>query len=377
MKILSVVFSTLSDNAASRRIVNIARLLLSLGYDVHLVQYVRKSTWEKKGGNKFDYGIPSSPIFVSTYTVHFKHFKELCINEYDLVYGNMHLGTFLSLLGKLKDVPLIFDMHGGLVEEFLLTNNLNNMSNILKFVQYKLIDMLDIFFADKIICVSKKMIEYLNKEKKVPMEKMAYVTNGVDLEFFKPIDSEKVMKMKKQLGIEDKFVFGYIGHFQKYQGVKNLLQAARKINDQRKVSFLFVGSNINKIERKGNIILVPKVPYSQVPLYYSLCDVLVLPRPKHPATEIAAPTKFAEYLAMGKPVLSTNVGDAAEIIRKYNCGIIVKDNSISCLLKGIKEFMNRTDELDKMGKNARKAAEEEFDWNKIKVNLHEAIKSMR
>lgn len=376
MKILSVVSSTLGDNAASRRIINIARMLLSLGNDVHLVQYVRRSTWEKEGGNKFDLGeVPNSVIFVSTYTVHFKHLRELCTCGYDLVYGNTHSGTFLSLLGKLKKVPLIFDMHGGLVEEFLLTNSLNTISNAFNFIQCKFIDVLDIFFSDKIICVSKKMIEYLHKEKGLPLEKMAYVTNGVDLEFFKPTNHKRVMEMKEQLGIEDKFVFGYVGYFQKYQGVENLLEAARKIKDRR-VAFLFVGSDRNEVERGGNIIFVPRVPYTQVPLYYSLCDVLVLPRPKHPATEMAAPTKFSEYLAMGKPVLSSDVGDAAEIIRKYNCGIIVRDNSIECLVRGVEEFMSRIEELDDMGINARKAAENEFDWNKIKGNLYEAIKSI-
>ena len=43
-------------------------------------------------------------------------------------------------------------------------------------------------------------------------------------------------------------------------------------------------------------IFIPKIPRAQIPDYYSACDVLVLPRPSHPATEIAAPTKFAEYI---------------------------------------------------------------------------------
>lgn len=378
MKILSIVSSILGDTATSRRIWNIARLLRSVGHEVHLVQYVRRSTWERWGGNRFDFGdVSRSVVFVPGYTVHLRHLKELCKDDYDLVYGNAHKGTFLSLLGKLKGVPLIFDMHGGLVEEFLLANDSNLISKAsFEFFLNSFITIMNIRFSDKIVCVSKKMIKYLHAQKGVPPEKMAYVTNGVDLEFLKPVDDEKVREMREQLGVEDKLVFGYIGGLQKWQGVEYFIEAANKTNN-RKVAFLIVGGNRKQIRKENNIIFVPRVPHTQVPLYYSTSDVLVLPRQSHSATEIAAPTKFAEYVSMNKPVLVTDVGDAAGLIMKYDCGIVVMNNSVKSLMKGIEEFRGKSEmELKEMGRNARKLAGNEFDWNKIKNNLCKVIKSI-
>ncbi len=81
--------------------------------------------------------------------------------------------------------------------------------------------------------------------------------------------------------------------------------------------------------------------------------MLILPRPSHLATEMAAPTKFAEYTSMSKPVLTSNVGDAADLVKKYNSGIVVENNSTNNLINGINQFKNlKAAELKKMGCNS-------------------------
>ena len=374
MKILSVHISTPGEDAAWWRISNIARILESKGHEVHFVHYCRKASYEKLE-NKEQYANHSF-VMASPITVHFKHLKILHNGDYDLIYGNTHSGAFCSMLGKLTKTPLIFDMHGGLVEEILLENVFSfNPAFLSGFIQNKLIDFADLHFADKIICVSHKTIEYLYNQKGVPLKKMAYVTNGVDLKFFKPANAEKVENMRKQLGIEDKLVFGYIGNFQKWQGVENFLEAAKKV-DNKDLAFLIVGGE--KESRVDNIVFIPKIPRAQIPDYYSICDVLVLPRPSHPATEIAAPTKFAEYAAMGKPILTTNVGDAAGFVREYKCGIVVENNKVENLIKGINGFKNKSEEeLKRMGENSRRLAENEFDWDRVSINLLRAVESFQ
>ena len=374
MKILSVCTSTPGEDAASWRISDISRILESKGHEVHFVHYCRKSSYEKLENT----GQYSNRTFVITSApaVHIKHLKILLKNNYDMVYGNNYDATFCSLLTKLTKISLIFDMHGDVVEEFLIEKGPNLSTKISpKFLLNKFIDFMDLKFSDKIICVSKKVIEYLHDQKSIPLEKMAYVTNGVDLESFKPVNDEKNKNIRNQLGLEDKLVFGYIGNFQKWQGVENFIEAAKKIND-KDLAFLIVGGD--KELRENNITSIPKIPRSQIPMYYSICNVLVLPRPSHLATEIAAPTKFAEYTAMEKPILTTDVGDAADFVKEYKCGIVVKDNKPENLIKGTNEFKGKTEEeLKRMGRNSRKLAESEFDWKKVGINLLKAVESLR
>ena len=374
MKILSVCFSIPRDDAASLRISNIVKILRANGHEVDIVHYTKRSSYEKlENKERYEH---DTFVMASMPTVHLKHLRSLRRGDYDLVYGNTHGSAFCSLLGRLTKTPLIFDMHGGLIEEFLLEHGSNFSTKISpKFFLKKFIDFTDIYFSNKIICVSNKMIEYLHGQKSVPLEKMAYVTNGVDLGFFKPVDNEKVENTRNQLGIEDKLVFGYIGGFDKWQGVRNFLEAARKIDDNE-IAFLIVGGE--KESKEKNIIFNPKVSHTQIPDYYSICDVLVLPRPSHPATEIAAPTKFAEYAAMGKPILTTNVGDAADFVREYECGIVVEDNVPRNLIKGINKFKDKSPkEMEIMGKNSRRLAENEFDWDTVGINLLKAVELLQ
>ena len=377
MKILSAVAGILIDDAMSRRIININKLLLSLGHQVHIVQYVRKSIWQEQKGNSVDLSaFDHSIVFSSRLFTNLRHLGKLSMNNYDLMFGNHYGGTFWSLLGKIWKLPLIYDMHGLIAEECRLTvgSDFNPQATVNSLVKAG-IEQLDIRCSDSILCVSKKMMTYLNSQKKIPSKKTHYVTNGVDLDFFRQVAEEDIQALKRLLGIESKFVFGYIGELQKWQGVENLIDVAKRVNNEKTV-FVIIGGKSGQIQKTNNFLLIPRVNYQQVPLYSSICDVLVLPRPNHPATDAAAPTKFAEYTAMNKPILSTNVGDAANLIAQYKCGLVVKNNAPTTLLAGIQQFMKTsTSVLREMGNNSRKLAEAEFDWKKIKLNLSNAIES--
>jgi len=365
LKILSVTAFPVADDAASWRIRNIANSLLSKGQEVHLIQYISKSHHDilpRNGGLLST--IPSSVCAAPRAILHLKHLQKLSECDYDLVYGNTHLGAFFSVLSRLKKVPLVFDMHGGLVEELLMRNDDYRFTmRLLKLLTFLLIDVIDRKVSSKIACVSYSMMNYLREEKEVPASKLVYVPNGVDLNFFRPKSTEYRQGFKTKLGLADKFVFGYVGSFTKWQGVESLVKAAEMVGDPE-IAFLVIGGE--RFLRKGNVLFIPRVPRSRLPDYYSACDVLVLPRPKHSATEIAAPTKFTEYTAMGKPVLATSVGDVARLLPKYKCGVLVEDNQPKTLLNGIMRCKSISEEdLKRMGAKARVLAREEFDWGRI------------
>jgi glycosyltransferase involved in cell wall biosynthesis len=372
MKILSVYTSIPSDDAAWWRISNITNLLRSKGHEVHIVHYIRKPSLAKLLSSD-NYG-DGTFVVSSASTVHLNHIKFLFKEKYDIVYGNTHSSAFCSLLGKLIGVPVIFDMHGGLVEEYLLENEtLREQEFLKKYIYKSFVSYANLKLSNKIVCVSKNMISYLHNEKGVPLKKMAYITNGVNLEFFKTCNNSVSDRLRRELGIDKKLVFGYIGGFQKWQGVEDFIVAAKRIQDND-IAFLIIG---DKAKRLNNMLFIPKVPRSQIPLYYSIIDIFVLPRPNHLATQIAAPTKFAEYSAMSKPVLATDVGDAADLIRTYNSGLVIKDNQRHNLIKGICELKEKSnEELEVLGNNSRRLAKDEFNWDQIGINLSNALESI-
>lgn len=372
MKILSIHISTPENNAEWWRISNIAKIMEEAGHDVDLVHYCGKSKYENfKEKNDF----PNDKfIITSQFGVYFKHLKILKENKYDLVYANTGAGAFCSLSGKLTKVPLVFDMHGDLLQElFLRYGNSVNSKLLANYLLFKTMEYANLKASNEIICVSNRMIDYLHTNKGVSLDKMDYVTNGVDLEFFSQ-RNDKTHELKQDLDLEEKLIFGYVGGFQSWQGIDNLINSILTIEDDE-IAFLIVGGQEKHDNTaKNNLFFIPTIKRHEVPDYYSLCDVLMLPRPSHLATEMAAPTKFAEYTSMGKPVLTSNVGDAADLVNKYNSGIVVENNSVDNMVNGINQFKNITPiKLKKMGKNSRKLAENEFDWNLVGKNLLKSL----
>jgi len=370
LKILSVCSSIPGNDSRSWRILSIAKLLKTCGHDVHFVYYCSRHSYNTLRREEDD--TDTSFVIASPFTVHLNHLKYILNSEYDLVYGNTYTGTFFSLLGKLARMPIIFDMHGGALEEFLLQNYFElSPKYMYNYLLRRTMEAINLKSCDKIFCVSHKMINYLHRVKGISLEKMVYITNGVDLTTFKSSSRQHLQAIREDLGFDDRVVFGYIGNFDKWQGVENLITAATNCRDKT-IGFLTVGGQRNT--KSSKIVSIPSAPRSQVLDYYSICDILVLPRPHHIATEIAAPTKFAEYAAMGKPILTTEVGDAADFVRRYKCGIVVKDNDPDSLLRGIREFQELSkDDLTIMGLNSRKLAEREFDWNICREGLNKTI----
>jgi glycosyltransferase involved in cell wall biosynthesis len=363
LKILSIATGMPSnippDNSAWIRIIKNADILSDQGNELEFLFYIWKNDQNTFLDLKFRYNVIEvlrNPL------THFKYFKKIIKGDYDLVYFNVHIPIFYIFINFFK-TTVILDKHGDYIQEFLMYNN---SSLSFQLIFRKIADYLDFKFSDIIICVSKIMIDSLIN-KGIDKNKLFYVTNGVDLDLFKVLPKTDMKP--------NKLVFSYIGAFDKWQGVDNFIKAAKSLRNDPELIFLIIGGVQEGSE--GNIKFIPKVKPNEVFKYYNISDIFVLPRPSHPATEVAAPTKFVEYAATGKPILATNVGDAAFFVKKYKCGIVIDDNDPDSLIKGIQEFKNKNiKELEEMGKNSKEMAIKEFSYEKVGLDLIELTKKL-
>lgn len=372
MRILSVkVGAPTDDYSAWVRKNKMARLMKSMGHEVDFVIY----SWKDDANEEIlaQIPVPYQIIKVSRINYFFKHLEILRKKQYDVVFCNGQFTQALLFFTKLKNVLFILDKHGDMVDEFLLLEDGFHFRPrfMVWYLYLKIIDMLNFYFSDRISCVSHKMVESLEK-RGFESKNLFYLTNGIDEDFFQKPDENMIHGLKEKLEIHDQMVFTYLGAFEKWQGVDDLLKAVQTLKNDENIVFVIVGGEDEL--KDGNIRLIPKVPQEMVSKYYAISDVLILPRPSHPATEVAAPTKFPEYLAMGKPILTTRVGDAASLVEKYQCGLVVEDSSPSRLKEGIIKLKNiNIDELKNMGSNSRKLALEEFTIKKMAEDLSHVL----
>jgi glycosyltransferase involved in cell wall biosynthesis len=84
------------------------------------------------------------------------------------------------------------------------------------------------------------------------------------------------------------------------------------------------------------------------------------------------PISVIEAMALGLPIVSTNVGGLSYLLENKQTALLVKDNDVKGMVLSIREIMNNKALKDDIIKNAYELVSE-FDWEKVKNKWHEIL----
>jgi len=211
-------------------------------------------------------------------------------------------------------------------------------------------------------------------EKGIDEEKIEVIPNGVSVKDFGNFDRNTVDKVKKKYGINERVTVMFAGSITPRKGVDYLVRSGEMIvRDRKDVLFLLVGSTEYNKEFSKKLIEYVKcrnldrnirftgfVPYEDLKVLYSICDIFVLP-----SFEEGFGIVLTEAMASGKPLVGTNVGGIPMQIREGWNGFLVGPGNGKQLTEKIRYLIENEEERKRMGRNSRKLAEEEFDWSII------------
>jgi glycosyltransferase involved in cell wall biosynthesis len=177
------------------------------------------------------------------------------------------------------------------------------------------------------------------------------------------------------------FTVTYAGAFQKYQGIENLAAAFALIKEPI-VKLKIIGFRKedyalkSKLERilTGRAELIDSLSQDKLVDQLRLSDILIIPRSRHCGTQMAFPTKFAEYIAVGKPVIVTDVDETANFVREFNCGFVCEPSADSIAKTIIRAARLPSEILVGMGKSGRRLAESHFDRRVIAKHYYEFLR---
>lgn len=158
----------------------------------------------------------------------------------------------------------------------------------------------------------------------------------------------------------------YGGTATKVRGVDTLIKAISELKEDGLDCSLYVGRDFMHLP---TWIHVSDYPWPKfVHCVLENADICVVPYPPDKVFfSSIAPVKLFDYMAAGKPVVSTNIEETSKIIREYNCGLIAKDwNEFKFHIKTL--YFDRTLAM-KLGKNGRIAAERYFNWDVLAETL--------
>lgn len=229
------------------------------------------------------------------------------------------------LLAKRLNLPLVLEVDSPEVYEF---RKFNTRYWRLPFL-LETIEAYNIRQAGACITVSRKIAEFYQKRNVVNCP-MHVVSNGADLSKFNPEISGA--DIRAQYGLADAIVIGFIGSFHFWHGIENLITLIRTaLAQEARVKFLLVGDGgpmkpqvqkfVAENGLQNRVILTGHIKHDEVGRYIAAMDIVLAP---YPPLEFFyySPVKIFEYMACGKPVLSSRLGQIAEIIQDGENGFI-------------------------------------------------------
>jgi len=192
---------------------------------------------------------------------------------------------------------------------------------------------------DGIVCLTnaaeKIITQWPQYKRSVPIK---IVPCSVDLNVFDPekIDATQKSKFKKELNINDNdFIISYLGSIGSWYLTGEMMQFFKIISDKiPSAKFLFISPNshdiiMNEAINFGlseNKIIVKNAKRNEVPALLSFSKYSVFFIKPCYSKQSSSPTKHGEIMAMGIPVITNaGVGDIADIVEKYQSGIVMKD----------------------------------------------------
>ncbi len=189
-------------------------------------------------------------------------------------------------------------------------------------------------------------------------------TTGADVERIRPRDKDNA---RQRLGFDlDAKLIGYVGVL--YKEDQDLLAKAFSIICMMdpSVKLILVGRKDPKIVNENpaiqqRVIMVGGVSDENMRDYIAACDLMLLPLKDNITNRGRWPMKIGDYLAAGKPVVVTRVGDITSLFESEQCGILAQDTPDDFAAQAVNALQDK-DLLEEMGQKARRVAETKLDW---------------
>lgn len=244
--------------------------------------------------------------------------------------------------------------------------------------------------ADMVIATN--FIGRMLVSKGMPPERISIIPCGASATMFHPeIDAREI---REKYSLNDSIVILYQGAVCKAFGIDTLLEAMSKVSHRNgKAKLLIVGfhrssgrvefeldEEIIAFKKKtaqlgieDKVIFTGPQPPEAIPSFIAASDICVNPAPYTLTHRAGSPIKVFEYMAVGKPVVATQLESIEGVVIDGETGLVAKPDAED-IAKKILWLIENPGIRDKIGKKAREKVVAEYEWEKLGDKLIDAYR---
>lgn len=301
----------------------------------------------------------------------------------DVFHARVHTPAMMGALAKVflfgKNKPkLLFDIRGFFPEEYTDAGIWKENGELYKSV--KKIENRLLKTSDAFVVLTERAREILFPESAAngfekqgkPVE---VIPCCVDLQRFDAANEDSRREMRGKLNIENRFTLVYVGAFGGWYLTKETAdfygELKRKIPDA--FALILTQSKAEIIEpllrergfSEGDFFIRKVLP-DEIPLYLSAADAAVSFIKPCYSKQASSPTKNAEYLACGLPiVVNDGIGDTTKFTEDDKTGVVIKEFSAESYRKALAELDKLLENREDLAARCKKSAGERFDLTNV------------
>ena len=235
------------------------------------------------------------------------------------------------------------------------------------------------FITDKITALTNRERDEHLEEGIASIEKYVVIHSGVMLDRLMNMNID-AGAVRGEFGIaQDSNVIGVVGRLVPIKGHKYLVSAAKRIiKEFRNTVFVFVGDGYlsSRLERQAESVGVRKnIIFTgwrkDAVEILDLFDILVLPSLNEGMGKV-----LVEGMALGKPIIASNVGGIIDLVRNGENGILVPPGDSDALGEAILQLLKDKNLSEKLGKNGKAMVYPEFDASVMVKQIDDLYESL-
>jgi glycosyltransferase involved in cell wall biosynthesis len=212
-------------------------------------------------------------------------------------------------------------------------------------------------------------------------DRVVYLPNGPNPLYkeWRHVPASKIQALRQALGVADQPLAVYIGHISYASEVSLVLEALPEVLrfiPELRVVVVGSGPGVPALQETAHsagierrLVFTGWVDQVNAPLYLAAAQVALYPYRDTLVNRAKSPSKITSYMAMGKPIVASDVGEVSAYLENGRSGVLVPPDDPRAFASALVDLLSNPDRAAELGRRAEERIWQQYDWDRQVAEL--------